>query len=169
MFLSEKDIGKNLEKVRVHFKDSYEDFAARVGLTANTLKMYIRVNGGKKPSSKVTEIIGLGVSGNWYLTGIGEMFNKKGDPEHDAYAEIGRKAMELKDMLDKMACREETKESVKKAGSFSGDHESSSSEFSEPRPVIGEPLHRSGPPPKFTGEEMKELFGRNRQKPMEET
>ena len=127
MFLDEKNIGMNLESVRVALNKSYKDIADIFGVTPDSFKMYVRNTGGKKASSKVTEIIGLGVSGNWYLTGQGEMFNKKGDPEYDSYAEIGRQVMKLKEMLDDMSA---LNDSVVKAETFSAQNDSSSAQLS---------------------------------------
>jgi len=91
--LSEKEIGANLLLVIEKKGDTQDSFGKRIKKDGKSVSNYVNISGGKKPSNLVKSLIELGINGNWYLTGEGEMFlmdAQGGAPESRRYEEAGR-------------------------------------------------------------------------------
>jgi len=125
MLLSEPQIGDNLRRIFAHTGLSQKDFCTKSGIDYANISNYMKAKGNNLPSAKVKNIIELGYNGTWYLTGVGEMVNKHIDKEVLALAEIGRKALELRDLMNEY--------SLEKVKTFSANFDSSSAQLDQNR------------------------------------
>ena len=72
LLLDEQGIAERLKLIVEYLggRDKIEELA---GIDKNSLSNYANLSGGRKASNLVTKLIPLGINGNWYLTGSGEM------------------------------------------------------------------------------------------------
>ncbi len=113
--LSDDEISKNLERVMQAKKLPQVSFSKQLGITKSNLSEYL--SGKRKAINLFSKMVELGVNGNWYVTGEGAMFElPRGKTTEDSvdygqitdadvsrYAEIGRVAEKLFELLNKKA------------------------------------------------------------------
>lgn len=148
------------QAIAAHLKMVVDDLGGRdkaadlIGIDRNSLSNYMNLSGGKKPSNVVAKLIGLGINGNWYLTGEGERYAKDSRPpsrDDMNLMEVGRGFIAL----------------IKKAQEIGTNSQSASSTQAERSGVscergavvIPDALPFSGPPPSFSPEDEERLFG----------
>ena len=92
--LSGGKIEDRLEACRTYLNLSKSDFSISLGLNPQEYSKYFTEKKTKRnPSLLVENIISLGISADWYLTGVGEMLLKNIErrlPEAKRYEEAGR-------------------------------------------------------------------------------
>lgn len=77
--LDERRVAENLKRV-IEALGGREQTAGALGISTTTLSNYSNVSGNKTPGNLVSRLISIGINGNWYLTGAGEMFIKEMQP-----------------------------------------------------------------------------------------
>ena len=96
--LSEKEIGENLKKVIAALNLTQQAFGEKIGEgKRQAISNYINCTGGKKPSNLVTKLVQIGINGNWYLTGKGDMYASEstGDVRQEKAGKLLAEAIQL--------------------------------------------------------------------------
>lgn len=96
--LSEKEIGENLKKVIAALGLTQQAFGEKLGEgKRQAISNYINCTGGKKPSNLVTKLVHIGINGNWYLTGKGDMYASEstGDVRQEKAGKLLAEAIQL--------------------------------------------------------------------------
>ena len=96
--LSEEEIGGNLKKVIAALNLTQQAFGEKIGEgKRQAISNYINCTGGKKPSNLVTKLVQIGINGNWYLTGKGDMYASEstGDVRQEKAGKLLAEAIQL--------------------------------------------------------------------------
>lgn len=94
--LPDTEISKNLETIVNALGNDYKTISKELSVTSTQLREYVA--GKRRAINLSPKLLDLGISSDWYLTGIGEMFVsdvKAKTKEESHYEKLGRVVQEL--------------------------------------------------------------------------